>query len=162
MNGPDDISRERDDRPNDPTPSPPEAENGHAIPFGEGVYGLGRNRPGEPPKQPDPPRRKDPFAYDDEPTAQSEPSEPPSDFDFSRLAADLGFESHTEGHRCVGWCPICRTSDVLRSVTTPELRAAWFDFQHELARALRSAAERYAASDETAEPSERITEIPID
>ena len=90
---------------------------------------------------------------------------PPPDFDFARLAAELGFDGHSGGgeHQCVGWCPICRTSDLLRTFATPELQAAWGDFQRELARAMLTVAERYAGRGATTgDPAERITEIPID
>jgi hypothetical protein len=178
MSGPDDTSRERHDRPNDQPQSPQGAEdNGHAIPFGEGVYGLGRSdgparqQPRSEPPSPDPPpsaRTSERPGYSpgsgtfgDEPSAGG--SETGPDFDFRRLAEELGFEGHVEGRQCVGFCPICRSADLLRTVATPELRAAWSEFARELARALGAAAERYAQPQaESGDRPPRVTEIPID
>ena len=88
----------------------------------------------------------------------------PPEFDFRRLAEELGFEGHTEGRQCVGFCPICRGAELLRAFATPELRSAWNEFQRELTGALRAAAARYAESGESeqADPGQRITEIPIE
>jgi hypothetical protein len=168
MSGPDDTSRERPDRPNDriPNGSPPAAEPsgeaGHAIPFGEGVYGLGRDSSGRTSRSTPYSDGSGTFGSEEPPGAPE--SEVPPEFDFRRLAAELGFEGHTEGRQCVGFCPICRSAELLRAFATPELRSAWNEFQHELTRALRAAAARYAESGESeqADPGERITEIPIE
>lgn len=166
MSGPDDTSRERHDRPTDPPQSPPGAEeNGHAIPFGEGVYGLGRTS-GPARQQPRAEREPAPEPPPGDPRTSERPGYSPDSGTFAeeirRLAADLGFEGHTEGRQCVGFCPICRSADLLRTFATPELREAWNEFQHELARALRAAAARYAEAEPGEPEAQRITEIPIE
>jgi hypothetical protein len=47
-------------------------------------------------------------------------------------------------HQCVEWCPICRTMDVLRASTTPEIREQWEAVQHEALLTLRTLVEHYA------------------
>jgi hypothetical protein len=74
---------------------------------------------------------------------------------------------------CVEWCPICRTMDVLRASTTPEVREQWQDIQREAlltVRALvdhyvqRLADERAAAQRPPDEPRRAtpVEEIPIE
>jgi hypothetical protein len=45
---------------------------------------------------------------------------------------------------CVEWCPICRTVDVLRASTTPEVREQWAGIQREALLTLRALIDHYA------------------
>ncbi|MGH2994027.1 MAG: hypothetical protein ACRDL1_10865 [Solirubrobacterales bacterium] len=45
---------------------------------------------------------------------------------------------------CVEWCPICRTMDVLRASTTPEVREQWEDLQREALLTVRALVDHYA------------------
>ena len=45
--------------------------------------------------------------------------------------------------RCVEWCPICRTADVLRASTTPEAREQWQEMQREALLTVRALIDHY-------------------
>jgi hypothetical protein len=45
--------------------------------------------------------------------------------------------------QCVEWCPICRTADVLRASTTPEVREQWQDMQREALLTARALIDHY-------------------
>ena len=53
--------------------------------------------------------------------------------------------------QCVEWCPICRTVDVLRASTTPEVREQWEGIQREALLTLRAIVDHY---------TERVSEPP--
>jgi hypothetical protein len=57
---------------------------------------------------------------------------------------------HPVASQCVDWCPICRTMDVVRESTTPEVREQWLAVQHEALLALGAIVEYYGqrASDD--------------
>jgi hypothetical protein len=67
---------------------------------------------------------------------------------------------------CVEWCPICRTMDVLRASTSPEVREQWHGIQREALLTLRALIDHYVerlgeeptAADSPAEPGERPQE----
>jgi hypothetical protein len=76
-------------------------------------------------------------------------------------------------HQCVEWCPICRTMDVLRSSTTPEMREQWEAVQREALLTVRALVEHYAqrlgeqraGPEQPSEGSRRATpveEIPVE
>ncbi|UJA20753.1 hypothetical protein HJD18_11395 [Thermoleophilia bacterium SCSIO 60948] len=46
-------------------------------------------------------------------------------------------------HRCLEWCPICRTAEVLRENATPELRASLAEAQQEALLTLRALIDTY-------------------
>ncbi len=62
---------------------------------------------------------------------------------------------------CVEWCPICRTMDVLRASTTPEVREQWHGVQREALLTLRALVDHYIQrlGDEPA-PGEPASEAP--
>jgi len=68
--------------------------------------------------------------------------------------------------QCVEWCPICRTADVLRASTTPEVREQWQEMQREALLTVRALIDHYVQhlEDERAarEPAEepRVTREP--
>lgn len=66
--------------------------------------------------------------------------------------APAGADGH--GAECVEWCPICRTMDVLRASTTPEMRAGWEDIQREALLTLRTLAEHYMQRADGQEPAD--------
>ena len=45
--------------------------------------------------------------------------------------------------QCVEWCPICRTADVLRASTAPEVREQWREMQREALLTLRALIDHY-------------------
>lgn len=47
------------------------------------------------------------------------------------------------GHECLEWCPICRTADVLRASTSPELRDQLQSLQHDALVTLRGVIDAY-------------------
>jgi hypothetical protein len=53
-----------------------------------------------------------------------------------------GIDHGTEA-QCVEWCPICRTADVLRASTTPEVREQWHDMQREALLTVRALIDHY-------------------
>jgi hypothetical protein len=63
--------------------------------------------------------------------------------EHSRGASEAASGEGSHGSECVEWCPICRTMDVLRSSTTPEMREGWEDIQREALLTLRTLAEHY-------------------
>ena len=65
--------------------------------------------------------------------------------------AAAGADEH--GAECVEWCPICRTMDVLRASTTPEMREGWEDIQREALLTLRTLAEHYVQRADEQEPA---------
>jgi hypothetical protein len=75
--------------------------------------------------------------------------------------------------QCVEWCPICRTMDVLRASTTPEVREQWQDIQRETLLTVRALIDQYvqrladerAGAEHSADEPRRATpveEIPIE
>lgn len=71
-------------------------------------------------------------------------------------------------HRCLEWCPICRTAEVLRENATPELRASLAEAQHEALLTLRALIDTYLTSApapgdaaEAAADQQGIRDIPI-
>jgi hypothetical protein len=76
-------------------------------------------------------------------------------------------------HQCVEWCPICRTMDILRASSTPEIREQWEAVQREALLTLRTLVEHYiqrvgeqrAGPEHRSEASRRATpveEIPVE
>jgi len=65
--------------------------------------------------------------------------------------------------QCLGWCPICRTADLLRANATPELREQWTALQREALLTFRTLLDHYLSRpDESRDPSARVEDIPID
>jgi hypothetical protein len=50
---------------------------------------------------------------------------------------------HAVASQCVEWCPICRTMDVVRESTTPEVREQWQEVQREALLTLGAIVEHY-------------------
>jgi len=48
-----------------------------------------------------------------------------------------------QAHECVEWCPICRTADVLRASTPPELRDQMQSVQRDALVAMRALLDAY-------------------
>jgi hypothetical protein len=71
--------------------------------------------------------------------------------------------THGEGDSCVPWCPICRTADVLRGTTPPEILDQWAEIHREALLTLRAVIDHYVRRTEQ-RPAEAATveEIPID
>lgn len=69
---------------------------------------------------------------------------------------------------CVEWCPICRTMDVLRASTTPEVREQWEDLQREALLTVRALVDHYAQRLAEQRPGDEprratpVEEIPIE
>jgi len=59
------------------------------------------------------------------------------------VTGERGIGESAVGAECVEWCPICRTMDVLRASTTPQVRDQWQDIQREALLTLRTLAEHY-------------------
>jgi len=55
----------------------------------------------------------------------------------------FGVGDGTFSTECVEWCPICRTMDVLRASTTPEVREQWQGIQREALLTLRTLIDHY-------------------
>jgi hypothetical protein len=68
------------------------------------------------------------------------------------------------GHECVEWCPICRTADVLRASSSPELRQQWQSLQRDAVETLKALLEAYVERLDTSKrPAEaRVEDIPIE
>lgn len=68
------------------------------------------------------------------------------------------------GHECLDWCPICRTADVLRATTSPELREQFQGLQRDAVETLRALLESYIERlDEAKRPeATRVEDIPIE
>ena len=74
----------------------------------------------------------------------------------------LGAHGEGEGG-CVPWCPICRTADVLRGTTPPEILDQWADVQREALLTLRALIDHYVRRTEQRPAEEaKVEEIPID
>ena len=56
---------------------------------------------------------------------------------------DIPGIGHGAEAQCVEWCPICRTADVLRASTTPEVREQWQEMQREALLTARALIDRY-------------------
>ena len=52
-------------------------------------------------------------------------------------------EGLPQAHECLEWCPICRTADVLRASTPPELRDQMQSVQRDALVALRAILDAY-------------------
>ena len=66
-------------------------------------------------------------------------------------------------HECLEWCPICRTADVVRAGTPPELREQWQGLQRDALVAVRALLDAYLARLEHAESRRpaSVEDIPI-
>jgi hypothetical protein len=72
---------------------------------------------------------------------------------------------HTETPlRCVEWCPVCRTADVLRETGTPELRDQWQTVQREALLTMRAMIDQHLERMDNAEPQRgpSVVDIPIE
>lgn len=59
----------------------------------------------------------------------------------ARESATEGDPLHGIDFRCLDFCPICRTADVMRASAPPELQEQWQILQRELLEAARAVAE---------------------
>jgi hypothetical protein len=69
------------------------------------------------------------------------------------------------GHptECLDWCPICRTADVLRATTSPELREQFQQIQREALVTVRALIDHYIERlDEQPRRATPVEEIPIE
>jgi hypothetical protein len=65
--------------------------------------------------------------------------------------------------RCVEWCPICRTAEVLRETGTPELRDQWQAVQREALLTMRALIDQYLERvDGEHATGPRVQDIPIE
>src|SRR5919108_4144472 len=64
---------------------------------------------------------------------------------------------------CLDWCPICRTADVLRATTSPELREQFNQLQREALITVRAMLDHYLERlDEQPRGATPVEEIPIE
>ncbi len=76
-----------------------------------------------------------------------------------------GEPAGAEPLRCVEWCPVCRTADVLRETASPELREQWHRVQREALVAMRSLIDHYLERLEAADGAPRarqVEDIPVE
>jgi hypothetical protein len=69
------------------------------------------------------------------------------------------------GHptECLDWCPICRTADVLRATTSPELREQFHQVQREALVTVRTLLDHYIERlDQQTRRATPVEEIPIE
>jgi hypothetical protein len=69
------------------------------------------------------------------------------------------------GHatECLDWCPICRTADILRATTSPELREQFQQVQREALVTVRTMLDHYIERlDEQTRRATPVEEIPIE
>ena len=65
----------------------------------------------------------------------------PLPFDDPLDAHGDGLDDHER--RCLEWCPICRSADVLRATATPEMREQWQGIQRDALIAVRALLDSY-------------------
>ena len=64
---------------------------------------------------------------------------------------------------CVPWCPICRSADVVRATTSPELREQFNQIQREALVTVRALLDHYLERlDEQPRRSRPVEDIPIE
>jgi hypothetical protein len=75
-----------------------------------------------------------------------------------------GSAAGVHSHECLDWCPICRTADVLRATTSPELREQFQGLQRDAVETLRTLLESYIERLDDAKRPEasRVEDIPIE
>lgn len=54
-----------------------------------------------------------------------------------------GPAASTHQHECVEWCPICRTAEVVRATTPPEIREQWQGLQRDALVTVRAILDAY-------------------
>lgn len=76
------------------------------------------------------------------------------------LAAHGG---EAEPGRCLAFCPICRTAEILRATASDELREGWHAVQREALLTMKALVDHYVErlADEPAERGPRVEDIPI-
>jgi hypothetical protein len=114
----------------------------------------------------------DPDEQSNEPKAQTKWSEipfrdvpPPSDPDNAPSGSTKpNWDApHGENGRCLEFCPICRTAEVLRATGPPELRGQLDEVGREALLTLRSLVDHYLERlDQQPAASDRVEKIPID
>ncbi len=70
-----------------------------------------------------------------------------------------------QAHECLEWCPICRTADILRASTPPELRDQMQSVQHDALVAMRALLDAYIERGEGGPARRRqssVEDIPIE
>jgi hypothetical protein len=74
-----------------------------------------------------------------------------------------GAAPHRHEHECLEWCPICRTADVVRANSSPELREQFQSLQRDALVAARALLDAYLERLEHSERrgSSRVEDIPI-
>lgn len=67
-------------------------------------------------------------------------------------------------HECLDWCPICRSADVLRASTPPELRDQVQSLQRDALVTLRALLDAYIERTEDSRPrrGSQVEDIPIE
>jgi hypothetical protein len=76
--------------------------------------------------------------------------------DFAALLGDAEQE-------CVPWCPICRSADVVRATTSPELREQFNQIQREALVTVRALLDHYLERlDEQPRRTRPVEDIPIE
>ena len=75
-----------------------------------------------------------------------------------------GTSASTDDHECVEWCPICRTADVVRAGTPPELRDQWQSLQRDALVTLRALLDAYLErlGEQPRRADARVEDIPIE
>ena len=71
--------------------------------------------------------------------------------------------THAQDSRCLEFCPICRTAEILRAAGPPELRGQLDDVGREALLTLKSLVDHYLERlDQRPAAEDRVEQIPID
>ncbi len=71
--------------------------------------------------------------------------------------------THAQDSRCLEFCPICRTAEILRAAGPPELRGQLDDVGREALLTLKSLVDHYLERlDQRPAAEDRVERIPID
>jgi hypothetical protein len=102
-----------------------------------------------------------------EPEAGTPGSEPPGPGPRARRSRpepeDWGAALRGHPTECLDWCPICRTADVLRATTSPELREQFQQLQREALVTVRTLLDYdIGRLDEQTRRATPVEEIPIE
>ncbi|MDQ2699948.1 MAG: hypothetical protein M3Y23_01330 [Actinomycetota bacterium] len=85
--------------------------------------------------------------------ADGEPASEPGPEPDSGQPGDAGpGTAQGHGHECLEWCPICRSHELLKGVTSPEIRQQLQSIQNEAMQVFRAFAAAY---------TERAAEDPL-
>lgn len=57
---------------------------------------------------------------------------------------DAPGHGHGQGHECLDWCPICRSAELMKGISSPEVRQQLQSIQSEAMHVFRAFAAAYA------------------